>query len=344
VEAGLSDDAGAKGAISSPAPSGPVAGAMLVRRAVQRATRLAMTWEEGAVAVWLCLGVAVAPLPYAYRWSLCKALARPACRTRRAKAARLNAVRGGNLSEADAARVIHELYAGRLAAKLDVVRGLLMGPDVRIGCKGLDHIDAALARGRGVMLWISDFVGAGDVVKLALAKAGYRLTHLSRAEHGFTTSAVGVRFLNPFRIKYENRYLEDRVVFDRMNPAPAMSRLIGCLRLNRIVSIMAGAHEGGTLADVPFLAGRLQISIGAPRLARLCGAPLITVSVLRDPVRHEAFEVVFEAPVTVPKEGREKEALLKVACDYRDRLESGVRANPGSWVGWRRSSFRSAEK
>lgn len=302
-----------------------------------------MTWEDGVIALWLCLGVAAAPLPYAYRWSLCKAFARLACRTRRAKEARLNAVRGGNYSEADAERVIHELYAGRLAANLDVVRGLLIGPDVRIGCKGLEHIDAALARGRGAILWIADFVSAGDVVKLALARAGYRLTHLSREEHGFTTSALGVRFLNPFRIKYESRHLEDRIVFDRMNPAPAMSRLIGCLRSNRIVSIMASAHEGGTLADVPFLAGRLKISIGALRLARLCGTPLITVLVLRDRVRHEAFEVMFDAPVTVPKGGRENEALLKVACDYRDSLEACVRANPGSWVGWRRRSFRSAE-
>ncbi len=344
MDDGVTDAVDCRGGLSSAPRSEPPAGAMLIRHAVKRAARPAMTWADGAMALWLCIGIALAPLRYSYRWNLCAAMARLACRSQRGTLARRNVVLGGPFPDADAARVVHELYTGRLAANLDVIRGLLMGPDARIDCRGLEHIDAALARGRGVILWISDFLSAGDVTKLALARAGYRVTHLSREEHGFTTSSLGVKFLNPFRVRYENRFLEERVVFDRMNPGPAMSRLRACLRANRIVSIMASAHEGGTQAEVPFLSGRLRLSIGALRLAHLCGTPLIAVHVLRDQVPHGAFEATFEAPISVPEAVRGKAGLLKIACAYRDSLEARVRANPGSWAGWRRSAFRSAEK
>jgi hypothetical protein len=164
---------------------------------------------------------------------------------------------------AAADRAIGELYTGRLAAHLDLLRSLVWGSDLRIVPHGLGRIDAALARQRGVILWISDLVSAADVSKIALAGAGYRIKHLSRIEHGFSKSVFGIKCLNPIRLKFENQLLDERVVFDRMNPAPAMTRLLDCLHGNGIVSIVASAHEGGTLADVPFFAGRLRLALGA---------------------------------------------------------------------------------
>ena len=307
----------------------------LVRRAVKKSERPLVTVKDLAILLWLCVGAAAAPLPRAWRWQLCRYAARLASRTRRGRDARVRAVRIGKIPAADVERVVQELYAGRLAAHLDVMRALLLGPDVRVKCRGLAEIDAALAQGHGVVLWISDFVSAGDVSKIALARAGYRVTHLSRSEHGFTTSAFGIRYLNPLRIRFESAYLAERVVFDRTNPAPAMSQLIGRLRANGVVSIIASMHEGGTLADLPFLSGRLKIALGALRLARVSGAAVIPVFVLRESA--EAFETIFTAPLTIPHGSREAEALLAPACEYRDRLEAFVRDRPECWVGWRRA-------
>ncbi len=234
-------------------------------------------------------------------------------------------------------RVIRELYAGRFAAHMDVVRGLLLAPDVRVTCRGLPQLDAALTQGRGVVLWISDFVSAGDVIKLALAKAGYPLVHLSRPEHGFTTSAFGIKFLNPLRIKYECAYLTERVVFDRMNPEAATSRLLDRLHAGGIISIMASMHEGRTLADLPFLEGRIKFAVGALRLARKSGAAVIPVFVLRDRKSKDSFDVIFATPLIIPSGPPEAEAVLAGACAYRDQLEIVVRNSPESWVGWRRA-------
>ncbi len=312
-------------------------GAVLIRREVRPPRHALIAWTDLAVLAWLAVGLVVAPLRRAWRWRLCGVAARFSRWTRRARAARVRMLTIGRLAERDVGRILRELYAGRFFANLDVVRGLVLGPDMRAACSGLARIDAARAQGRGVILWVSDFVSAGDVTKVALAGAGYRVVHLSRPEHGFTTSSFGIRLLNPLRIRFERAYVAERVVFDRMNPGPAMARLLACLRAGAIVSITASAHEGGTLIELPFMAGRLTVAAGALRLAWLSGASVIPVFVLRDPGADASFLVELADPLKMPAGVPESEALLAAACDYRDRLEAVVRARPECWVGWRRA-------
>jgi lauroyl/myristoyl acyltransferase len=316
---------------------------MLIKRPVQKSEVPSITLKDCALVIWLCMGLALALFPYTLRWNFSKVVARLAERTRRARDARAHAIHIGGYSEADAKRVVRELYAGRLIAILDVMRGLLFGSDQRVTCEGLAHIDVALKRGHGAILWISDFVSAGDVSKLALASAGYRVRHLSRKEHGFSTSKFGINFLNRFRIKYEMFFLEERIVFDRTNPVPARARMLKCLKTNGIVSIVASMHEGVFLADFPFLEGRLKIAIGSLRLARLSKAPVIPVFVLRDRNKPAAFEVMFGEPLVMAAGLPEDEALLDSVCDYRDRLEAYVKKYPESWVGWRRKGQLASE-
>jgi lauroyl/myristoyl acyltransferase len=307
----------------------------LIRRHIRPPQRPLIGWEDVALAFWLGAGVLLAHLPCRYRWQLCGMIARMT-RTRRAANARACAMSIGRLSQADARRVINEVYTGRLAAHLDLLRSLLRGSDLRIVTHGLNGIDEALSRGRGVILWISDLVSATDMSKIALATAGYRIKHLSRIEHGFSKSLFGIKCLNPIRLKFESQFLEERVVFDRMNPAPVMARLIECLRANGIVSIVASAHEGGTLADVPFFSGRLRLALGALRLARLTGSQVIPVYALRDPSSPEVFDVTFGEALLAPKAVRGQDDLLDMARSYGSQLEAFVKQHPQSWVGWRR--------
>jgi len=99
---------------------------------------------------------------------------------------------------------------------------------------------------------------------------------------------------------------------------------------------MASIHEGGTLADVPFLNGRLRLSLGALRLALVSGAPVMPVFVSRDRAGSSAFEVVIGAPLKISAGPREQR-LLGAACEYATELEAFVRDRPESWVGWRRA-------
>jgi lauroyl/myristoyl acyltransferase len=80
---------------------------------------------------------------------------------------------------------------------------------------GREHLDEALRRGRGCVLWVAHFVFAPNVAKLALHDAGFKVSHLSRPDHGFSSTRFGIRYLNPVRSRYEDALLAERIVFDR---------------------------------------------------------------------------------------------------------------------------------
>jgi lauroyl/myristoyl acyltransferase len=330
------------GALSEDRNTATRGGAVLIRRAMPPAKRPLILWKDPAILGWLVCCALLAPLPRLFRWKVSVFVARFAARTHRARQARARIARILERSDQDSAHVVRQLYAGRLAAYIDVVRGLISEPDFQISFHGLAHVKAAQSQGRGTIFWISDFLGAGDVSKVALASQGFCVAHLSRPEHGFTTSRFGMRFLNPLRIKFECTHLAERVVFDRANPRVAKSRLHQILRHNGIVSIMASTHEGRTLADVPFLSGRLKLATGALRLAQLAGAPVLPVFVLRDRVANGGFDVIIAAPLISSKSSGE-EGLLAAVGEYAAALETFVRDRPECWVGWRRNDQLSPE-
>ncbi len=310
--------------------------AVLIRRRLKSSPRPLLIASDPALLAWLLAGALTAWLPYRRRWQICQVVARMTLGSRRARSAVAAITRSAGVEDCEARRAVRELYAGRLAAYFDVMRGLLLGADFKIACRGLAELQRALSAGRGAILWVSDFVGGADVMKVALSRAGHRVTHLSRIEHGFSKSRFGIRILNPIRIIFETAHLERRVVFDRMNPVPALIQLRKCLRANNVVSIMASAHEGTLLADVGFFAGRLTLSTGAVRLARVSGAPILPVFAIRNVERPDTFDVCIDPPLTLPACADRDEVVLAGARDYVARLERHVRIRPGAWGGWRR--------
>jgi lauroyl/myristoyl acyltransferase len=310
--------------------------AVLIERSPRPAKRPLIGFGDVLMGFWLLIGALLALAPCRFRWRICGAIARFASRSARARHARAAMRDLAALADPATTLPLRELYTGRLAAQLDVMRGLLRGPDFATDWHGLANLEAALRGGRGVVLWVSDFAGAGEATKVALAQAGHPATHLSRPEHGFSKSAFGIRFLNPLRIRFEHRYLAARVIFDRAHPARAMFRLMGCLKRNGVVSIGASAHEGAMLVEARFLGGRMRLAAGALRLAFLADCPVLPVFTIRDAVRTDCYDVIIGTPLPLPRHLHEREAILFGAADYLARLEGHVRRRPGAWVGWRR--------
>ena len=70
---------------------------------------------------------------------------------------------------------------------------------------GAARLSAALERGRGAILWVTETAFSTLIVKMAFHNAGYQVTHLSRPGHGFSASPFGVRYLNPLWTRVEDR-------------------------------------------------------------------------------------------------------------------------------------------
>jgi lauroyl/myristoyl acyltransferase len=244
----------------------------------------------------------------------------------------------GGIPQREAEAAIFDLYAARMRSYLHLFRALLKGKHVDVACHGLEHLKAACARGRGAVLWIGDFMEAPIATKIAFASAGYRLSHLSRPEHGFSKSRFGIAVLNPVRTRYEDRFLHRRIMFDRLSPQLAHAAILRRLEENGVVSIMASAHEGRSLAEVRFLGGRLRLATGALRLAKLAGCPVLPVFTIPGK-RPGSYDVIIEPPLRRQEDSALQPALAAGVADFTSRLEGYVRQWPAAWVGWRRSNL-----
>jgi lauroyl/myristoyl acyltransferase len=202
-------------------------------------------------------------------------------------------------------------------------------PDIRLS--GDEHIAAALANGRGVVLWVGNFTYYSLTAKIALHRAGFAVSHFSDPAHGFSRTRFGMRFLNPIRTRIEERYLKERVVADHAIPVRALKQLRQRLTANGIVSIAA---RGRALRPehVPFLKGSFALGSGALDLAASTGAALLPVFTIYE--ENGSFSVIVEPPLEIPKGKPRKETQDDVLRQYAARLEPYVLKHPRQWNGW----------
>ncbi len=203
--------------------------------------------------------------------------------------------------------------------------------------EGVDEIESALHRGRGVVLWVSAFAHSDVVTKKALSGAGYALTHLSAIGHPFSPTRFGARILNPIRLRAENRYLARRVIVAYGRAQPALDLLRDALRGNGIVTITA-IGAGKSVCTAPLLGGTMRLATGAPRLALETGSALLPVYTVPD--ESQGYRVICGPDLLAGVNRGDKGAVEKATYLYVEHLQSFVIAQPCIWKGWFSQSWR----
>jgi lauroyl/myristoyl acyltransferase len=204
--------------------------------------------------------------------------------------------------------------------------------------QGEERLRRALAEGKGAVLWIAHFSSSALAVKMALDGAGFRAWHVSRPEHGFSKSRFGIRWLNPIRVRSEERHLAGRIEIDRKHPGRAMLAARRVLASGDIVSITAGAWEGRSLAPAQMFGGVLELVVGAPRLSLLTGAALLPVVAI-----HESaglgVRVVIGRPLSAPAGTVGEAAVVALTQTFVNETVPYIRDHPDQWRDWKNLRF-----
>ena len=246
----------------------------------------------------------------------------------------LREVLGEELSEEAAERVAREVFRSVSCQVIDVMRlhGRAERLERLVEIRGREHLDAALAGGKGAIL-CSAHVGSYVSAFSLLHASGFPVTTIGRWWWNYRpgVSPAVRRFWD---VVYARRMLRHR---QRPNIEPWPGRVqvaaqaAAALRDNEVVTICSDAAPlDADLARtivVPFLGRQARLLPGVVTLAQLTGAPVLMASVRRSAdYRHQVLEI--SAPV--PMDGDTATTFGRCAA----AMDAAVRASLAEWDFW----------
>lgn len=218
-----------------------------------------------------------------------------------------------------------------------IVRGSLRGlwedlfgaPERRAEVRGLERLEAALARGKGVILWESNGLGRRAASKQILQSRGLLVHQVHGANNfgGFFNpdyAATWLRraVLKPFFDSCERPFVAEIIDLPGSNSLAFTRRLRELLQENAILCISGDGRSGQKLILLPFLGGAEYFSPGMVSLAKISGATILPMFCLRQPEGRTML--VFEEPIRV-------DAGI---AQYADMLEAYIRQHPEQYRNW----------
>ena len=181
-----------------------------------------------------------------------------------------------------------------------------------------DPIRAALARGRGAVLVTCHF-GNWDVAARTLARYGSRFNLVMAREMNETT----VEYVRQAREAAGLTVIfSDRSIYGSFN-------MLRALRRNEVVAMQLDRPLGGDGARyLPFFGAPAPFQSGPLRLARLAGAPVFPVFVVR--LGRRNYRIALGSERTVARTAT-PEDLDQILGEIVHEFEAMVRAHPTQW-------------
>lgn len=292
---------------------------------------------EGA-AYWAAAAPMLARMPAALGYRVACRRGDFLYRTHTAKrtelARNLRQVLGSELSPAETERVTRQWFRLASCEAVDVMRLRHQGQALRrlVEIRGREHLEAALAGGKGAILCSAHF-GSFDSAFSMLGASGWPVTTIGRWQHKYTVglSPAERRFWD---IVYSRPLRRHR---KRPNIEPWPGRIqvaalaAAALSANEVVTIAIDAppleSDRSRTVEVPFLGGRSRFLPGVVTLARLTGAPVLMAFLYRSAdYQHQVLEI--SAPVPVDGEPVAAFAYCTAA------VSAAIRRSPAHWIYW----------
>jgi phosphatidylinositol dimannoside acyltransferase len=293
------------------------------------------------VAYWVVAAPALARLPAAlgYRGACWRGDLLFRCQAaRRAELARnLQLVLGNELSPAAAQRVTQDWFRLASCEVIDVKRLRHRARPLRrlVEIHGREHLEAALAAGKGAILCCGHF-GSYDSGFSVLHASGFPVTTIGRWEYKYAPGLSSAE--RWFREMVYARPVRRHRRRPNIEPWPGRLQVaalaVAALRANELVTISIDAppldSDRPRAVEVPFLGRRARLLPGVVALAQLTGAPLLMGFLYRAAdYRHQVWEI--SAPL--PVEGEAATAFERCAAE----VSGAIRKNPAHWDFWNSS-------
>ncbi|WP_457936060.1 hypothetical protein [Mesorhizobium sp. 10J20-29] len=216
---------------------------------------------------------------------------------------------------------------------------------------GADALREAAAAGQGVIVWSNPFV-YHTLTGQALAAAGLSSCRVSASVHGYSVSEFGRTTFNKLAVWAENRYLRDRLVFERDQGKSVTRRIASKLESGAIISMTNNAFAGSVFIELPLgQTGVVSMATTPLSFAVKRRVPLFCASVIEtEPFEAYEMHLVAIPPDVIAGNERAKSlkdyrAMAQMALHVRDCLAQHLKLWPeqyGQWNGLEHSVVTAA--
>lgn len=246
----------------------------------------------------------------------------------------LRQVLGGELTVSEAERLTRDLFRFRSCEVIDVMRlrGRAQSLARLVEIRGREHLEAALAGGKGAILCTGHY-GSHQSAFSVLHAGGIPLTTMGRWDWKYDAGVSSVER------RFWTRVLARRVLRHRQRPniEPWPGRVqvavqaAAVLRANEVMTICSDAAplhaERAGAIEMPFLGRQAMLLPGVITLGRLTGAPVLMAFVRRSP---DYQRQVLEISPPVALDGETKTAFGRCAA----AIDAAIAASPAHWNFW----------
>jgi lauroyl/myristoyl acyltransferase len=244
----------------------------------------------------------------------------------------LHKVLGDQLSPEERHQTTRDFFRRRSCEAIDVMRlagkGRALARLVEI--RGLEHIEAALADGKGVIICSAHF-GLYNGGFSLIGACGFPVTTVGDWRSSWANMSPIKRIL--YRLVHENHLEHHR----RPNIEPERERfgkamlMAEILRSNELITmaieVPLSAEERARAVPVDFLGRQILLLPGSVSVAQITGSPILVLVVHR---RADWEHQVLEISPPVPLDGDPIKAFKHCV----KMLEEPIRQNPAYWDWW----------
>lgn len=187
---------------------------------------------------------------------------------------------------------------------------------LEVDMEGLEHLEAGLEQGRGVIAALPH-VGGWDYGGAWLASQGFPLT-------------VVVEPVEPPELFEWFASVRRALGMTVVELGPDAGRtVLRALRENRVVALLCDRDLAGDGVEVEFFGEHTTLPAGPATLALRTGAALLPTAVYFLP--GGGHHAVVQAPIPARREGRLRDDVARVTQDLARRFEELIRAAPEQW-------------
>jgi KDO2-lipid IV(A) lauroyltransferase len=241
---------------------------------------------------------------------------------------------GRELSPAAAQRVTRDWFRLASCEAVDVMRLRHRARPLRrlVEIRGQEHLEAALAGGRGAILCSAHF-GSYNSGFSVLHASGFPVTTIGRWQYKYTASLSSAerRFWGLVLARPVRRHRQRPNIEPWPGRFEVAALAAAALRANEVVTISIDAppldSDRARTVEVPFLGSRARLLPGVVTLAQMTGAPVLMGFLHRSAdYRHQVLEI--SAPV--PVGGDTATAFERCAAE----VSAAIQRNPAHWAYW----------